>query len=252
VGIDEKQGGGRGKMTKESIIGLIVTIVFILYLVIQIIASYRKKNPIHPISYILVAVGLFIALLSVYRGKELTAGDLAQTILTIGILTITAVYAWSTEKMSRANEKMAEEMQNQRYDMARPVIDIEVKPVSNLELAKQAYTEIGKLKLPKNFSCKICNIGFGPAIDTYITTLLDDNKPARNKLGVIKVNDELRNISLSFEERDENKLLIVYYRDIYGRSFESTREIIMSLQYKSYTFGILNTNRTKEDKNSND
>jgi hypothetical protein len=202
---------------------------------------------------------MLIILVVLYLFDLIDVAQAIQIILTFALVSVTAVYvrrtaeiANATKQQAEASIKMAKEMENSRYDTVRPVIDIEVKTLSNIELAKQAYTQTGQLELPKNLYCRLSNIGLGPAIDTYSFTLLDDDKPARQKFGVLKVQDELTKVSLRLEQREEDWLLVVYYRDIYGRSFVSTRGIIISPDKKAYTFGQLNTYRVKEEENRDD
>jgi hypothetical protein len=69
-----------------------------------------------------------------------------QAIATVVLVIITGIYVWrtyviskATKKQADASVKMAEEMQEQRYDALRPVIDIVNTRMEFMELAKQAY-----------------------------------------------------------------------------------------------------------------
>ncbi len=205
---------------------------------------------------IIIALLTIIGALALYiiNRASVNIAQLIQILVTCALAFITLAYvmrtaeiAEATAQQAEASVKMAKEMENQRYSTVRPVIDIEVKPLSNMELTKQAYTKAGELQLPKTLLCKLRNIGLGPAIDTYSFILLDNDNPVRQKHGVLKVQDELPKVSLCLEQRDEDWFLVVYYRDIYGRSFESTREIIISQKANAFTFGRFDTSRLKKD-----
>jgi len=123
--------------------------------------------------------------------------------------------------------KMADEMRKQRYDSLRPVIDIErYRPLSgeNVRLeAKEAYAARSG-ELPDDLGCLLRNIGVGPAIDAL--SFIHDEERLPYSFGTIAVNaTNPYPIKLSLEEKDNRKVLIAYYRDVYGRCFGSIREV---------------------------
>jgi len=212
-------------MTTESITGLILTIIFLAYLILETITSFRKHTPINPIIFILMAIGVFIGILLIYRGKELSAADLAQTILTIGLLTITAVYAWSTEKMAKATKeqatasmKMAETTEKSIKETVRPIVKIDV------EFGTRQDTESGKYYIDK-MHLMFKNIGRGPALH------LETNRshPCFDKVCILsKTILEIGEGTSTYmyptvENINPREIfeLLIKYQDIYGRWFYS-------------------------------
>jgi len=97
-------------MRTESIIVLILVSLLIIYVIAQAIMTWKKRASFSLIPFILMKVA-----------------DWAQILLMIGLVTITAVYAWSTEKMAR-------EMREQRIMASRPIIVQRVMtPIGNLD-----------------------------------------------------------------------------------------------------------------------
>jgi hypothetical protein len=243
-------------VTSESITGLILTIIFLAYLILETITSFRKHTPINPIVFILMAIGVFIGILLIYRGKELSAADLAQTILTIGLLTITAVYAWSTERIAKstreqakASLKMAKEMENQRYDTVRPFIDFELMSVEITHGIVNGLIEEDPRKT--GVHAKIRNIGIGPAIDIYSFTFRANGERIKHDFGVLKVEGESKYVLFNLDKRNEEWFITAYYRDLYGRCFVSSREVIIRIKNNKYELGPLQSSPIKEEE-SND
>ena len=153
-------------MEIEVLIISIALILLFVYLVIEAIMTFRKRPTISPIPIILLLIGILFAILVHYRGKELIASDWAQILLMIGLVAVTAVYAWSTQRQAKANEKMAEEMRQQRITASRPLLvqkaiyekDIWDSSTSDYFVHFEAY-----------------NKGNGPAIEVEIS-LLDSEK----------------------------------------------------------------------------
>lgn len=188
------------------------------------IILYKKPPARNPISYVLLATGV---LLTLFLGFKLYSAEFLQIWLLFVLVVVTSLYAWSTEKM-------AKEMKNARYDALRPIIDIVNMQQTSLELGRQAYAK----KLPNELRCKLCNIGVGPAVELYSFIEDAEGKPRRWDFGALPVaigtrmtatgeeeigyTEEMR---LLLEHRGNHGALVAYYKDVYGRWFESSREV---------------------------
>lgn len=212
----------------ESISALIAIAVIVIGVGIIL---YKQPPARNPISYILIVTGVLIISILGFAKSQFNAVDWVQMGLTFGLLAITGMYTWSTQKQANASVKMAEEMRDARYDALRPVVDIveiEQKPI---ELARQAYA---KGKLPKDLLCKFRNVGVGPAIELYsfIEDITDaKGNPRRCDFGTLPVatgkeewgyTHEMR---LLLMQRGNQMALVAYYKDVYGNPFESIREV---------------------------
>ncbi len=180
---------------------------------------------------------IFGIVLAVVLKFNLISTEAIQLIITFVLVSITAIYVKRTSDISKATReqadasmKMAEEMREQRYDTFRPIIDI-VEPVMGpKEMATLAYNAKEGV-FPKDWPCRMRNIGVGPAIELY--SFIEDakGKPRRWDFGAIPVaigkeqmgyTDEVR---LLLEQRGNCRALVVYYKDVYGNSLESIREV---------------------------
>ena len=92
---------------------------------------------------------------------------------------------------------MAEEIEKQRYDTVRPVIDIELSQEPK-DLMELGYSERESV-LSRGLRSILINRGIGPAIDVFYHSLKDNN-------GTL--------------------FFVVTYRDVYGRLLESKKELI--------------------------
>jgi hypothetical protein len=142
------------------IIAIVLVVVIFLLTIIQIIR--KKRTTIGPIAIILLLVGVILLIPIVYSASEIKTAEWVQIILTIGLLTVTAVYAASTEKQAKANIKMAEEMREQRLGEDRPYLLIRLEG----DVIQWDKTNEGKSR-PSEFSVTIRNVGKGPAINLW-------------------------------------------------------------------------------------
>lgn len=204
-------------------------------------------------------VGILLIIIIYLKVTSLiTMAEAINLILLVGLVAVTAIYARQTGEIARetkvqaeASIRMAKEIENQRYGAVRPVLDILMKPLTPLEHAKIGYSEIEEVKLPEYIKCVFVNIGIGPAIDIWHFAIYETNK-IRQELGVLKINDTSIEVYLSLDNRDNDSYLVVNYSDMYGRNFESTREVILPANKKMYTVGPLKTTRIRESDNIND
>ena len=164
---------------------------------------------------------------------------ITMAISTVALVIVTSIYAWHTRKM-------AEEVREQRYDAVRPIIDIE-RRLTELERAGVEMNIVNKRELfPDKLTCKLRNIGVGPATDVYSFvqpgTQPDDNCPPL-AYGTVAQNGEMDECPLSLKPRDNRKVLVVYYRDVYGQCFESSREVNRS----DWKLGALETRKIAKE-----
>jgi len=175
----------------------------------------------------------------------IAAAAAVQAFATIILIIITRDYAHSTKEQADANVKMAEEMQEQRYDMFRPVIDIEEinseQGPGYLGINGRQTTDDEKIST-NPFECILRNYGAGAAIDVYSLYEHISSKNTRSSIGNIQAN-ESRNIRsiphdlkfLKAQKIGSQWFLIVYYRDVYGRCFETKRSV--RLEGNSFKIG---------------
>lgn len=234
-------------MTSPFITSLVVTIALLLYVIFEVINLFRLKTRINLIPLILFILGVLFTIFIAYQGGDLNAGDLAQTLLTLGLVAVTAVYAWATQRQADANINMAKEMKNQRYDAVRPIIDIQKIIVGNRDRALEvlAATE-GKTDIC--LSCKLKNIGLGPAIDVYSFTQLSSGEKRRQEHGTLAIGEEISYVSLLIEHKDSSMELAVFFRDTYGRKLKSFRPVTLNLENQRFVLGPLKIQELSEEK----
>ena len=107
----------------------------------------RRRLTPGPITLILVILGLIFTAYLVLHWHEIKPADLPQILLMIGLVTITAIYARSTEKIAKATKE-------QLLSEARPYLLLRL----NGE---------GMPPPPKEFTVTIRNAGKGPAINLW-------------------------------------------------------------------------------------
>jgi hypothetical protein len=151
----------------EVLAFILVIALFLIYvLVLYAIIRAGTKGTFGWIA--VVAAGLIGLLLIIYliaNIANIVPADWAQIILTLGLVAVTSMYAWSTQKQAKASVEMAEEMREQRYDTVRPVI-----------IQKAIHEDEKKVRAiedplaPNYFShFEIYNAGNGPAIELEIS-----------------------------------------------------------------------------------
>jgi hypothetical protein len=159
-------------MTSTSIFLLVIVTAFLLWTIIEGIMIFRKIRSLHLITFVLLTIGVVFDVFLVTHGKELTAKDWAAMIPTIGLVLITAIYAWSTEKMAQATKiqadasvKLAEQTKEQHVITTRPWI---------IQKSQQQMA-IGSTIITDYFShFEIYNAGNTPAIELEIFLLNEE------------------------------------------------------------------------------
>jgi hypothetical protein len=210
------------------LIAAIISVVAILVLSIIQVKVRKRPTTVGPITIILLILGLIFVVFLVYRGSELESADWAQILLTIGLVLITAVYAWSASKQADASVKMAEETKEQRYAALKPIIDINRSDMyyETHKEYDEVRTMIQKHELPRSLMCKLVSIGPGPAIDVH--SFIEDPYGVykrRDHGTIVTGQDYYEQVSLFLERKDDRGFLVVYYKDVYGQPFKSSREV---------------------------
>lgn len=228
-------------MSNEATIVLIAVGMLFLYVILNGIKTFRKHASFSWIPFILLIIGVLFLIVVLYRGQELKGADWAQILLMIGLVTITAVYAYSTEKM-------AEEIKEQRYAAARPKIDIQ-RDIDVADVARQTLEANAALSedTSHGLSCILHNIGVGPAIDVHSFI----QHPERGRLPwnfvTLAAGGKTERKNFSLKHENNRMALVAYYKDIYDQVFESSREVsIDKVGNAKWEIGPLKTIPVKE------
>jgi len=234
---------------------LIAGYLFIAIVVILLITTLKRvikkekftaKDRAVPI--ILLGVGfLYIIALAFHYSGEIQLSDRIQILLMFGLVAVTSFYAWSASRQADASVKMAEEMRNARYDTVRPIIDIQ-RGGSNI--AEAFYADCGDTT--HGLLCILHNIGLGPAID--VCSLVQPpwapwGRSQHHDFGTLAIGEE-STMNLSLEQEDNRTALVVYYKDVYGRAFESSREVQAGETSEGWKVGPLQIRPIEEGENN--
>jgi len=146
-------------MGTESIIVLMAVALLFAYLIIDVIMTINKRSSPSPITFILLITGVLFLILVPYRGQELKAPELAQILLMIGLVTITAVYASSTQKI-------AGETKEERCSESLPLLVPDITRRSVID--KLDPNEVGYQTLQTGVGIEVIwhNLGKGVAINS--------------------------------------------------------------------------------------
>ncbi|MBI2836153.1 MAG: hypothetical protein HYX85_00465 [Chloroflexi bacterium] len=193
------------------IMGLMFSIIYAGFIFVWFLKG-KKLTRKHLANIVLLLGLLFITYLA-YNVREIPAADWAQIMLTLALVVITGFYALSTANI-------VEEMRKQRYDTVRPVIDIRWEPKPR---EKENANRTGLLS--GGMTCKLYNVGLGPALDIYSFTL-DSGQREQHSFDTLGVAQCSNTPIFCLDEEDGKMLLKVYYRDAYGNNLESRREVI--------------------------
>ena len=178
----------------------------------------------------------------------MTGSDLIQVILMGLLVVVTGIYAWRTHVISKATKaqadasvKTADEMREQRYDTVRPVIDFKLWESYPVTIQKGlTIKEREEADLAIFPGCKLHNIGIGPATDVYSFTSTVGGERRQLYFGSVVKGATTEETILSTEQRGDCWFLVASYRDAYGRSFESSREVHLDVETGKPLLGKLN------------
>ena len=198
-----------------------IAVVFLITILKRVIKKeeFTARDKAFPIIIVGIGILYLIAIAFSYSG-EIELSNKIQILLMFGLVAVTIFYALSASRQADASVKMAEEMREQRYDSVRPIIDIErINPQKTTELAREAYGDYSK-----GLACALRNIGVGPALDVY-PFIQTDKERHLHPFGALAKSGETGELPLSLEQRNGRNVLVAYYRDVYDRCFESSREV---------------------------
>jgi len=219
-------------MTVDTILLVVASFLVLAIVIIELVKIIRGKRPtIDPITIAFLLLILLFAVFLTYRASELESADWAQIILMIALVAVTGFYALSASKQANASVKMAKEMKKQRYDTVRPVIDIQWQALTDDRRLGEAASSPSQLA-SDGCSCILRNIGLGPAIDVYSFVRSHSGERHRYDFGTIAIpaiegefQPSIPTI-LSPKQEGERVVIEIHYKDVYGQSFESNREVI--------------------------
>ena len=139
--------------------------------------------------------------------------------LLAGLVAVTSGLAVYAAAQAYASVKMAD-------GMARPVIDFK-RDTAEADIDRRTLEAFAAIHGEKchGLSCILCNVGVGSAID--VRSFIQH--PERGRLpwefGTIESRGKTERWILSISHEDNRIALIASYKDVYGRAFESSREV---------------------------
>ena len=192
-----------------------IAMVVVIYFVFTIIQAIRKKRRfVSQLNIILLILGLMFLIFLTYRASEIEGGDWGQIILMIGLVTITAAYASSTEKQADASVKMAEATEKSVTEMVRPVVSPSVAFGSSQD------TDSGQYNIDTMYA-EFKNIGRGPALHVEAKIRhADFGFEGPLPKTVLEVGETIQvNIPRSEQRAEESFELITKYQNMHGKWF---------------------------------
>lgn len=156
--------------TNSVLIVLGVSILLLIYFIIEIIQNHRiikrrlfkrQRIAVSPLANLLIILGYIFFIYIVFSASEIKRADWAQILLMIGLVTITAVYASSTQKIAR-------ETKEQRYSESLPLL---VPSVTKMITEGLEPDEIAYESLQSGMGLKVVwrNVGKGVAINVRLS-----------------------------------------------------------------------------------
>lgn len=227
-------------MTTMTIVLIVAIGIAITLYSVTLREVIKKGYSSKRIARLLLPLGLiFITYLS-YHVFEIQPADWAQIMLMLSLVSVTGIYAYFTFKM-------AEEMREQRYDAARPVVDIQRKEELDTRISEALAAESREPSY--GLHCVLRNIGLGPALDVCSFIQTPGGERKRWEFGTLPTEGETERERLSLLQSNNNQWeLVAYYRDVYGRAFKSSREIsIDKLDNTKWNVGPLRVHLIKEE-----
>jgi len=158
-------------MQAKEILLLILVVLLLVIVILQLVLAMKKRTIFGPITFILLMIGYLFAVLVTYRGNELEVRDWAQTLLTIALVAVTAVYAWSTDKIAKATKEQAEATR-QQAEASMKMADVASRPY----IIQTAAYNSAKSGSPPVLDYDLYNAGNGPAIELEISVFDKENK----------------------------------------------------------------------------
>jgi hypothetical protein len=211
--------------------GAIITIAALVLAIFtaELIVVLRKKESfLSPITMVLLGLSLLFTVVLNYRGSELTGGDWTQMILMIGLVSLTAFYAISTEKQAKASVKMAKEMREQRILSSRPMIF--QRAVEEKNIYEGSTSE-------KYSHFEIYNAGNGTAVDVQVCLRDQSKKNPINggeRRGFLSPNEPPMEFyaTLPANEQSPTFYVVTEYQDIYCNVYQTWMPCKLSVTNK--------------------
>ena len=168
--------------------------------------------------------------------------DTAQTLEIAALTTLVLITAWYAKQTTI----MAKEMRKQRYDAVRPVIDIQRDPADDVKISEAIAISEGDAS--RGLSSVLHNIGLGPAIDLYSFVQNPfSGERQRHEFGTLAIGNPTYRMKLSLIHEGSPLALVAYYRDVYGRALESSREVTFNKEKTACEIGPLHIRQVTED-----
>lgn len=219
-------------MQSKEIFLLIMVVLLLGIMIIELTMAIKKRSILGPLAYILLIIGYLFAVFLTYRGDELTGKDWAQMLLTIALVAVTAVYAFSTEKIAKATKEQAEASVKMAEEMKKPSI------LLRLDVTDGDVLELKTKFPPEELKISAINTGSGPAVNLeaffwskkytspYVTKgYLTQNEQWKASIIIdMEINNKSMNINELQSDLIDKKIthaIIVNYEDIYNHKFVS-------------------------------
>ena len=218
-----------------------IAVIFCIAILRRIVKKEKFTARDKALPVIIVGIGfLYIIALAFHYSEEIGISDRIQILLMFGLVAVTIFYAWSASRQADASVEMAEEMREQRYDSVRPVIDIERHAEAEERLGEGFAAK--EEDLSHGLWCILRNIGVGPATDVY-SFLINPLYKERQQwdFGTLAIGAATPKVKLSIEQRGDRRVLVVYYKDVHERCFESRREVSVDKERHAWNTGPLKT-----------
>ncbi len=204
-------------MTNDTIMLIVAIFLVLIIFILTIVQNFRQKPTIigRP-AIILLMMGLLFLTLLVFRGQELEATDWAQTLLMIGLVLVTALYASSAEKQADASVQMAKEMREQRLMTSQPRL-----------LQKSVHEkDIWEGSTKDYFShFEISNVGNIPAIEVEISLRdSEGNRPHSIRQTFLTNNDppiKFRPENIANLEETKTYDIVCEYQNIFSHGLKN-------------------------------
>jgi len=242
--------------TNSVLIVLGVSILLLIYFIIEIIQNHRiikrrlfkrQRIAVSPLANLLIILGYIFFIYIVFSASEIKRADWAQILLMIGLVTITAVYASSTQKI-------AKETKEQRYAESLPLLVPDI--IRGSITAKTEPNEVEYRTLQTGVGLEVIwhNLGKGVAINARFSLWsvpLDSHPdkviyfPPRESTfleigGQHKIEFKEEWKGQWFDQPESYKpRLEAEYRDIYERNITTAQEFHIDEQNKKVFLGDL-------------
>lgn len=196
-----------------------------------------------------ILFGSLVVFYLFYNLHNLQPNEWVEISLLVGLVAATSALALYAAGQADASVEMAEEMKAQRYDAVRPVIDIQRRGGDKIREGLAAETE----EYSYGLSCILHNIGLGPATDIYsfVQNPFSDERQCF-EFGTLAAGGKAEEMRLSLEQEDNRTALVVYHKDVYGRAFESSREVQAGKKREGWKVGPLRIRSIVEGEDQND